>query len=172
MLPSPSSLPSRSDIEALYIEHHGWLVNWLRGRLNQGENAADLAQDTFVNVLGKPERVKDVLQPRAWLSTIARALVVDRARRDRVERAYLDAIANLPESLVPSPEAQMILLETLAQVDALLDGLPPKVRTAFMLSRLDGLGYKEIAVQLGVSLRSVESYMAKAIRHCYFANNP
>jgi RNA polymerase sigma-70 factor (ECF subfamily) len=72
---------------------------------------------------------------------------------------------------MPSPEAQMILLETLAKVDALLDGLPPKVRTAFLLSRLDGLGYKEIAAQLGVSLRSVESYMAKAIRHCYFATS-
>ncbi|MNU05701.1 putative RNA polymerase sigma factor FecI [compost metagenome] len=56
-------------------------------------------------------------------------------------------------------------------MDALLDGLPPKVRTAFLLSRLDGLGYKEIAAQLGVSLRSVESYMAKAIRHCYFATS-
>ena len=137
--------------------------------MRQGDNAADLAQDTFVNVLGKPDRLKDVHQPRAWLSTIARALVIDRARRDRVERAYLDAIAHLPEPLVPFPEAQMILLETLAKGDALLDGLPPKVRKAFLLSRLDGLGYKEIALQLGVSLRSVESYMAKAIRHCYFA---
>ncbi|MNJ28720.1 putative RNA polymerase sigma factor FecI [compost metagenome] len=169
MFSPPSSPPAHSDVQALYIEHYAWLVDWLRKRLRQGENAADLAQDTFVNVLGKPERLKDVHQPRAWLSTIARALVIDRARRDRLQRAYLEAVASLPEPLVPSPEAQMILLETLAKVEALLDGLPPKVRTAFLLSRLDGLGYKEIAVQLGVSLRSVESYMAKAIRHCYLA---
>ncbi|WP_219735896.1 MULTISPECIES: sigma-70 family RNA polymerase sigma factor [Pseudomonas] len=167
--PVPSA--TQADVQSLYIDHHAWLVDWLRKRLRQGDNAADLAQDTFVNVLGKLDRIQDVRQPRAWLSTIARALVIDRARRDRVERAYLDAVANLPEPLMPSPEAQMILLETLAKVDALLDGLPPKVRTAFLLSRLEGLGYKEIAAQLGVSLRSVESYMAKAIRHCYFATS-
>ncbi|MBK5003199.1 sigma-70 family RNA polymerase sigma factor [Pseudomonas sp. S31] len=171
MFSPPTSPSTQADIQALYSEHHAWLVDWLRKRLRQGDNAADLAQDTFVNVLGKPERLKEVQQPRAWLSTIARALVIDRARRDRVERAYLDAIAHLPEPLVPSPEAQMILLETLAKVDALLDGLPPKVRKAFLMSRLDGLGYKAIAVELGVSLRSVESYMAKAIRHCYFATS-
>jgi RNA polymerase sigma-70 factor (ECF subfamily) len=75
----------------------------------------------------------------------------------------------LPEAQVPSPEHQLILLETLAHIDALLDGLAPKVRTAFLLSRLEGLGYKEIAIRLGVSLSSVEKYMATAIRHCFLA---
>ena len=70
---------------------------------------------------------------------------------------------------MPSPESQLILLETLARVDALLDGLRPKVRMAFLLSRLEGLSYKQIAVRLGVSLASVEKYMASAIRHCYLA---
>lgn len=100
---------------------------------------------------------------------MAHGLLVDRVRRQRVERAYLEAIAHLPEAVVPSPEAQIILLETLARVDALLDGLRPKVRMAFLMSRLEGLGYKEIAQRLGVSLGSVEKYMASAIRHCYLA---
>ncbi|MGV8691768.1 sigma factor-like helix-turn-helix DNA-binding protein, partial [Pseudomonas aeruginosa] len=39
----------------------------------------------------------------------------------------------------------------------------------FLLSRLEGLGYKEIAIRLGVSLSSVEKYMATAIRHCFLA---
>jgi len=165
----PVSPSAQADIHTLYLDHHAWLVGWLRTRLRQGDNAADLAQDTFVNILGKPERLQDLRQPRAWLSTVARALMIDRARRQRVERAYLDAVAGLPDAETPSPETQFILLETLTRIDALLDGLPPKVRSAFLLSRLEGLGYKEIAIHLGVSLRSVEGYMAKAIRHCYLA---
>lgn len=161
--------PVNADIQALYLDHHAWLLNWLRRRLRHGDNAADLAQDTFVHILGKPERLQELRQPRAWLSTVAHGLLVDRVRRQRVERAYLQAIAHLPEAEVPSPETQLILLETLSRIDALLDGLPPKVRTAFLLSRLEGLGYKEIAERMGVSLSSVEKYMANAIRHCYLA---
>lgn len=168
---SSSSTPPapHADIRALYIDHHAWLLGWLRRRLHHGDSAADLAQDTFVHILGKPERLQELRQPRAWLSTVAHGLLVDRVRRQRLERAYLEAIAHLPEAEVPSPESQLILLETLARVDALLDGLRPKVRMAFLLSRLEGLSYKEIAVRLAVSLGSVEKYMASAIRHCYLA---
>jgi DNA-directed RNA polymerase specialized sigma24 family protein len=51
----------------------------------------------------------------------------------------------------------------------LLDGLSAKARTAFLMSRLEGLAYKEIAARLGVSVASVEKYMAAAVRHCYLA---
>ncbi len=138
---SSSSTPPapHADIRALYIDHHAWLLGWLRKRLHYGDSAADLAQDTFVHILGKPERLQELRQPRAWLSTVAHGLLVDRVRRQRVERAYLEAIAHLPEAEVPSPESQLILLETLARVDALLDGLRPKVRMAFLLSRRDYL---------------------------------
>ncbi|GAB7531698.1 sigma-70 family RNA polymerase sigma factor [Pseudomonas sp. 3A(2025)] len=153
----------------MYIDHHAWLLDWLRKRLRHGDSVADLAQDTFVHILGKPERVQELRQPRAWLSTVAHGLLVDRIRRQHIERAYLEAIAHLPQEQVPSPESQLILLETLARVEALLDGLPPKVRMAFLLSRLEGLSYKDIAERLGTSLSSVEKYMASAIRHCYLA---
>lgn len=167
---SPPTLPAtHADVRALYINHHAWLLGWLRRRLRHGDNAADLAHDTFVHILGKPDRVQELRQPRAWLSTVAHGLMVDRIRRQRIERAYLEAIAHLPEAEVLSPESQLILLDTLARVDRLLDGLPSKVRTAFLMSRLEGLSYKEIAERLAVSLSSVEKYMASAIRHCYLA---
>ncbi len=167
---SPSTSPTpHADVRALYINHHAWLLGWLRKRMRHGDHAADLAHDIFVHILGKPEQLQQLRQPRAWLSTVAHGLLVDRVRRQRVERAYLEAIAHLPEAEVPSPESQLILLETLTRVDALLNGLPPKVRMAFLLSRLEGLSYKEIAERLAVSLSSVEKYMASAIRHCYLA---
>ena len=166
--PSTPSAP-HAEIRTLYIDHHAWLLDWLRKRRRHGDNAADLAQDTFVHILGKPERLQELRQPRAWLSTVAHGLLVDRVRRQRVERAYLQAIAHLPEAGVPSPESQLILLETLVRIDALLDGLRPKVRMAFLMSRLEGLSYKEIAERLAISLSSVEKYMATAIRHCYLA---
>lgn len=170
MQPASSPTPSlQRDLHSLYADHHQWLLGWLHRRLRHADNAADLTQDTFLYVLGRPEQLGELRQPRAWLSTIAKGLLIDRLRRRKVEQAYLAAIANLPEPEVPSPETRLILLETLLQLDALLAGLQSRVRSAFLLSRLEGMPYASIAEHLGVSLSSVEKYMATAIRHCYQA---
>ena len=161
--PNPTLL--HADVQNLYSDHHGWLVNWLRRRLRDTDNAADLAQDTFLYVLGKPEQVTHLREPRAWLSSIAKGLLIDRFRRHKVEQAYLQALAHLPEQQMPAPEERLILLETLTRIDALLDGLKLNVRTAFLLSRLEGLGYQAIAERLGLSRNMVEKYMIRTLRH-------
>lgn len=162
------SIASRSAAVAdLYRDHHGWLVGWLRRRLGCPHNAGDLAQDTFLRILGRPQAMGEVHEPRAWLTRIAHGLMVDQFRRQDIERACLDAIASLPEQTAPSPEDRMLLIDALVRIDALLDGLAPKARAAFLLSRLEGLTYPEIAAQLGVGLSSVEKYMAAAVRHCH-----
>lgn len=157
---------STAALHSLYDEHHLWLVSWLRRRLHCVHDAQDLAQDTFVRALGKPLALAQLQQPRAWLSTVAHGLMVDQLRRRSLEQAYLAALAHLPEAVHPSAEERHLLLDTLTRLDSMLDGLPAKVRQAFLLSRLEGLGYAEIARQLGVSLGSVEKYMATALRHC------
>lgn len=159
-------MSSTFDVHALYSDHHGWLHNWLRSRLGNAADAADLAQDTFVRVLLKPERI-ELHTPRAFLRVIARGLVIDHWRREELERAYLDAIAHLPEAEVPSAEARQSILQLLENIARLLDGLKPKVRSAFLLAQCEGLPHAQIAKQLGVSVRSVERYVAEALFHCY-----
>ena len=101
---SSSSTPPvpHVDVRTLYVNHHAWLLGWLRKRMRHGDHAADLAHDIFVQILGKPEQLQELRQPRAWLSTVARGVLVDRVRRQRIERAYLQAIVHLPEAEVLS----------------------------------------------------------------------
>lgn len=154
-------------LHLLYQSHHPWLISWLRRRLHQREQVEDIAQDTFIQLLGRTHIIAELKQPKAWLSTVAHSLWVDRVRRDKVEQHYLQVLAEMPEAVAPSPEQRLLLLETLAHVDVLLQGLPNKARLAFLMSRLEGLAYKDIAAKLGVSLSSVEKYMATAIKHCF-----
>lgn len=159
---------SNQDIAGLYAGHHRWLLGWLRRRTDNVELAADLAQDTFVRVL-TAQRAFFLDEARALLATIARGLVIDHFRRCALEAAFLDMLAQLPEQHVPSPEARLVVLETLNEIDAMLAALPPKVRAAFLMSQLDGLGYAEIATRLAVSLSSVQQYMKRAFVACYQA---
>ena len=57
--------------------------------------------------------------------------------------------------------------ELLEEIARLLDGLKPKVRKAFLLAHYDELSYKQVAQQMGVSVRSVGRYTAQALYHCY-----
>lgn len=152
-------------VQALYVAHHRWLFGWLRQKLGCDHQAADLAQDTFVRLMAS-QSASQLREPRAYLTRVAHGLVVNHWRRLSLERAYLDALAARPEPLAPSPEQRALILETLCQLDAMLDDLGLKVREAFLLSQLEGLKYSEIAERLGVSDRMIKKYMAKAMLRC------
>lgn len=153
-------------VQALYTSHHGWLNGWLRARLGNAADAADLAQDTFVRLLQRTERL-ELKAPRAFLRTVARGLVIDHWRREEIERAYLETIAHMPETETPSAESRALVIELLEGIARMLEGLKPKVRQAFLLAQCEGLTHKQIAEQMGLSLRSVERYVADALFHCY-----
>jgi RNA polymerase sigma-70 factor (ECF subfamily) len=74
--------------------------------------------------------------------------------------------------MAPSPEQRMQAIEALQQIDGALDGLPPRVKEAFLLAHLEELSYADIAARLGVSTSSVKQYLTRANRQCLFAITP
>lgn len=155
----------QQQLHQLYSHHHGWLKAWLRKKLSCQHTAADLAQDTFVRLIVSDKKPLPG-QSRAYLTQIAKGLVIDLYRRQSLERAYQEWLVNLPASEVPSPEQQLIILQTLIQFAKVLDQLPSKVRKTFILSRFEHLTYSEIAVQLDISVAAVRKYMLKATQAC------
>lgn len=153
-------------VHNLYCEHHGWLHRWLDRKLGNTSDAADLAHDTFVRLLTRQSATSLGAEPRALLTHIAKGLVIDRWRRQDVERAYLETIAHLPEPEVPSPEIRWLILEALYRIDAMLSVMPDKARRAFLMSQLDGMTYSQIAEALDVSLITVKRYMRDAFLAC------
>ena len=161
-------LSPANTVEILYHDHHNWLTGWLRRKLGCPHSAADLAQDTFIRVLSARE-TPQIIEPRAFLTTIAKRVLFNHYRRQDLERAYLDALAQMPESVAPSEEERAIILQTLMELDQLLDGLPRLVKRAFLLAQLDGLTYPQIAAELGISIATVKRHLNKAAMRCYFA---
>ncbi|WP_025131666.1 sigma-70 family RNA polymerase sigma factor [Pseudomonas sp. PH1b] len=157
-----------STVEVLYHAHHSWLNTWLRRRLGCPHSAADLAQDTFIRVLSARE-MPSLIEPRAFLTTIAKRVLCNHYRRQDLERAYQETLAQMPELVAPSEEERAIILQTLMELDQLLDGLPRPVKRAFLLCQLDGLTYGEIARELGISIATVKRHLNKAAMRCYFA---
>ncbi|HJR30592.1 MAG TPA: sigma-70 family RNA polymerase sigma factor [Pseudomonas sp.] len=163
---SDAAMPKEQTFHDLYRDHRGWLEGWLRRRMGDACDAADLSQDTFLRILASSQRIADLQEPRAYLLTVGKRLLSNFYQRRSLEQAYLTALAALPEDCVPSPEQRWLLLETLQALDELLDGLPVAVRRAFLWSQLEGLNYQQIAERLRVSERTIKRYMAQAYEHC------
>lgn len=148
-----------------YASHHAWLVGWLQRKMGCPHGAADLAQDTFLRVLSA-RQAGQVAEPRAFLTTLAKRLLISHWRRRTLEQAYLQALAASPQATQPSAEDLALLHEALQAIDHRLNGLPPKVRQAFLLHRIDELTHVQIARAMAISVASVERYMKQAYLHC------
>lgn len=163
--PVLSSLTTLKSVAELYGNHHHWLTSWLTKKTGCKHQADDLTQDTFVKLLSNADKV-EIIEPRAYLTTIANRLMVNHFKRRVIEQAYLQALANLPNNTTPSPEVLSIAIEALVNIDNMLDGLPEKVRIAFLMCQLEGLSHAEIADRLSVSVSSVRKYITSALMHC------
>lgn len=152
-------------VQSLYQTHHQWLCGWLRQRLGCVDNAADLAQDTFIRVITQ-RKATELREPRAYLSTIARSLMIDMFRRRYLEQAYLETLALSPEPLDISPETRALIIEILMEIDRMLDGLGGRTREIFLLAQLDGLSYVEIGRRLNISVNTVKKHAVRALTHC------
>ncbi|SAI68899.1 RNA polymerase sigma factor [Bordetella ansorpii] len=161
-----SDYASPPDVETLYCDHHSWLQGWLRRRLGNAADAADLAQDAFLRLLAKPRAFGSLPEARVYLRAMAGGLCVDLWRRRQIEQAWLDTLAAQPEARAPSAEHQAIVLQALQDIDRLLRSLPVKAAHGFVLAVGCEMTDKEVAEELGVSTRMVRKYVAQAMLHC------
>lgn len=160
-----SDLVQQQALHTLYDEHHGWLNGWLRKRTGCSEQAADLAQDTFVRVILQ-RKAHGLREPRAYLSSVARGLMIDMFRRRSLEQAYLETLARVPQALDVSAQERALIIETLMDIDRMLDGLGSRTREIFLMAQLHGLSYVEIGRRLQLSVNTVKKHASRALTHC------
>lgn len=154
-------------LESIYRAHGPWLQNWLASKSRCQTRASDLVQETFCRLAGH-DSLSLHAHPRRYLATVARRLLIDDVRRRQSERSFLDAFSlQVGGTYHPGPDRIAEAVEQLTAVAALLGELPLRVRRAFLLSRVDGQPYAEIALELGVSTSMVKQYVARAFAHCY-----
>lgn len=167
----PVTNASLTAVETVYEHHHRWLVALLNKKAKNPFDAYDLAHDVFVLLLKKPRQFDSFEGTRNYLSALAHGVFVDAQRRSILEQAWQEAMALRPQAQHPSPEERLVILETLAEVAAMLERLPEKAAKAFLMVHLEGMRYREIAEHLQVSERMVKKYIAQAMLHCALLRN-
>lgn len=153
-------------LEDIYRAYQPWISNWLQKRLGCHAQAADLAQDTFVKLITKPQTFPNLQEAKAFVVTIAKGLCIDYWRRKQIEQAWLDNLKLAEEYRLIDEAEQRAIIDTLILLDEWLAKLPADVTRAFIASQVHGFTYAEIADQQQLSERTIKRYIAQALVHC------
>lgn len=159
-------LGDSSDFEAFVRGQREGLVRFLRRRTALEEDAQDLAQESLVRLMRYREHA-----PTAWTSLLYRIAI--NALNDRQRRAHthreaqhttLDTDFAELASPEPSHEQRIATQQELAVLQGVLLGLPLRCRQIYLLNRIEGMSYTEIADHCGISVKAVEKHISKALR--------
>jgi RNA polymerase sigma-70 factor (ECF subfamily) len=158
--------PDRAWLGELFRMESQWLNRFFSRRLGSANDAEDLTQETFLR-FARAMPSAAIQAPQAYLRTIATNLLRDRAEHSatRWARIQLPLDEGLDCADEITPERTLEARQALDHYERLLGELAPRTLEIFLLSRLEGLRYAEIAARLGISVWAVKRAMMKAIAH-------
>ncbi len=125
------------------------------------EKTEDLLQETFIKLWENCDNV-NILKLKSYLFTVANNLFINHTKHLKVVRNYQKGLGDSVNK--QSPEYLMIEKEFLLKIEKSISELPDKQREVFLLSRIEKKKYKEIALLLGVSIKTVEKRMHDALK--------
>jgi RNA polymerase sigma-70 factor (ECF subfamily) len=127
----------------------------------------DLVHDTLIRAI-TTHNWREVGRPWAFLRSIARNLLIDSLRRQKVVTIELtgewDSNAFADET--PGPEAELLARDELKRLAEAIAALPPQQRKVFTMRKVQGLNIPTIADRLGLSVSTVEKHLVRALRAC------
>jgi RNA polymerase sigma-70 factor, ECF subfamily len=128
------------------------------------DDAQDLTQEAFIKALQRQDQIKDLEKASHWLSRIATNTAIDFLRRHgRVSFCDIDDVPDpLTAAQGESPEARVLRTEREAFLEAGLDTLTERERTALLLRDVEDMPAEEVAEHLGCSKATVRSHIANA----------
>lgn len=153
-------------LDELFRREAPGLLSYFKRKTGDHDTARDLVQDSFVQI-ARAARSSDLINPAAYLQRIARNLIFSRFRAgsDALDRGHEPLNDDWDVALPPRQEEGIHAQQLLALYETAVAGLSPKTRDIFLMSRRDGLTYKQIQDRVGVSMGTVEYHMMRAIAH-------
>lgn len=153
------------DISALYQLHGKELLHHLLRIVKCPETAQDLVQESYI-ILTRTTAATGIDHPRGFLYRTASNLALDHLRHNKIVDRHQETtrLDQEPEHAdVASEIADQQWRKLLHQT---IDELPPRCRDAFILHKIRGMSYREVAQLLGISESAVEKHIIKGLMHC------
>ncbi len=149
-----------NNLKEIFEAHYSPLCNYANNMIKDKHIAKDIVQSVFVK-LWENEKIEELTNPAAYLLKCVRYKCIDYLKRPARKREILsDKLPDIRKEETPSIKEADIL----PMLHFFADQLPTKMRQVFLMSRQQGMTYKEIAEELNISTKTVENQMGTALK--------
>ncbi|MGQ0764307.1 MAG: RNA polymerase sigma-70 factor [Gemmatimonadota bacterium] len=152
-------------LEEVFRAHYAAMCSVVRRIVFAPDVAEELVQDVFFKLWARRESMTEIDSLRTYLYRAARNTALNHLRRKRLENAHEQKEASKGEpASVESTDDAAAAADLADAVRAAVEKLPERCREIFLMSRDGGLTYGQIATELGISIKTVETQMGRALR--------
>ncbi len=146
--------------EKIYKEYFSMLVGFAFQYVGDSDTAKDITQEVFSKIWKHSDEIVIRTNVKSYLFGAVRNACLNHVRHEKVKEAHTKEIRP-----ITTEEISFLEMDELAdKVQKVMDQLPEKRREVFEMSRFEGKKYKEIAEELGVSIKTVETQMSRALK--------
>lgn len=149
---------NKKAFESFYLQHSQSLIAYLQMLVRDPEQAKDIAQQSFIQLWLKATDIPKDVPLKKYLFGIAKNRFIDQYRAKKKENQLLEQLKmeameeyHLEEAQDMTPKLELMQLA--------MESLPPRCREILLLSKMEGVAYKEIAERLNISVKTVEAQM-------------
>jgi RNA polymerase sigma factor (sigma-70 family) len=172
-----SKQAGKENVEKLVKEHQPRLKSFIRKRVSNKEDAEDILQDVFYQLIKAFEdTTSPIEQVSAWLYRVTRNTIINKSRKKQEEEFPVagydeegDILKDFSEILFnddnPTPETEYLRSLVWQELETALSELPPEQREAFELTELDGLPVKDVALSMNIPVNTLLSRKHYAVKY-------
>ena len=151
----------KSTFKEVFKNYYNPLVNFASNIIGE-KDAEDVVQDVFLKIWYQKDEIF-MKSPKSFLFRAVYNKCIEKIRRLKVEKDYLDTLVTSSTTInVIEDVADTYMLKE--KINKSLRQLPPKTREVFVLAKVNGLTYREIAEEMEISVKTVESHMSNAFK--------
>lgn len=163
--PPPAPRDDADSFEVLFRQHYSRLCELVNGYVRSRDVAEEIVQDLFLTLWAKQRSAGSTELTAAYLFVAARNRALKHLRHGRVvARVHEQEASEQSERAAGGTDHELRYREAAAAVEAAIAELPDRCREIFVLSRRQHMSYAEIATALGISVKTVEVQMWRALR--------
>lgn len=154
----------RAGFDQIYLDHYPALFRYAYTMVNESSTAEELIHNIFLKLLEKNEPLRVHTSLKAYLYRSVNNECLNYIKHQKIKVKFEVEAYNARSDKTQSPLAHLQYRELEERVRKAINELPEQCRTIFQLSRFEDLKYTEIAAQLGLSVKTVETQMSRALK--------
>lgn len=151
-----------SAFEEIYQKYNVKVYRFSLSNLKNREEAEGVVQEVFLSLWKDRKKLKEIENLDAWIFTICFNVIRKIFRKLASERKYLEQLTRNQKLDDMTSITEVEYNDLLDKAEQLIERLPPRQKSVFLLSKKNGLSNSEISKKLNISLKTVENHLSEA----------